>query len=209
MAILSERYIDKDNKRWQKNIFIIHMFYVVCYSVYGSLLANNISFGVLFHIQVACMASMVIYIGYSANVQPAVFNGSFSFNKLFFKYEKSGLTESLSKELKENLNYLLDIEKIYKQSDINLETLAKKLNTNRHNASQVINEHFNMSFHELINTYRIQEAKKILNSDIQRNLNIIDVAYEVGYNNKVTFNKAFKRDTKLTPSQFQKTSFKT
>ena len=196
--------LDEENSRWQKNIFVIHMLYVVCYSAYGFLLANNMTFGFLFHMQVICMALMVMYIGYSANVQPAVFNGSFSFNKLFYKYEKSGLTDSLSLELKDNLIHLFDKEKIYKESGICLETLADKLNTTRHNTSQVINEHFEMSFHELINTYRIREAKEILNNDIQRNLNIIDVAYEVGYNNKVTFNKAFKKDTQLTPSQYQR-----
>lgn len=196
--------VNPQNRKWQRNIYAIHMIYVVCYSAYGFLLANNMTVGFLFHSQVICMALMVMYLGYSANVQPAVFNGSYSFNKLFYKYEKSGLTKSLSLELKDNLLQLFDEEKIYKDSDICLETLSNKLNTTRHNTSQVINEHFQMSFHELINRYRIREAKEILNKDVQRNLNIIDVAYEVGYNNKVTFNKAFKKDTQLTPSQYQR-----
>lgn len=196
--------LSADNGKWQRNIYIIHMLYVVCYSAYGFLLANNMTVGFLFHIQVMCMALMVMYLGYSANVQPAVFNGSYSLNKLFYKYEKSGLTKSLSLELKDSLIRLFDEEKVYKDSTICLETLSEKLNTTRHNTSQVINEHFQMSFHELINRYRIREAKEILNKDVQRNLNIIDVAYEVGYNNKVTFNKAFKKDTQLTPSQYQR-----
>ncbi len=196
--------LDKENKRWQKNIFVIHISYVVCYFAYGFLLANNVIFGPVYYMQIICMAAMVMYIGYSANVQPDVFNGSVSFNKLFYKYEKSGLTKSLSKELKENLVDLFDKEKIYKESNISLESLALQLNTTRHNASQVINEHFQMSFYELVNSYRIQEAKEILTDDLQKNLNIIDVAYEVGYNNKVTFNKAFKKDTQLTPSQYQR-----
>lgn len=204
LASKKKAALDMENSRWQKNIFVIHMLYVVCYSAYGFLLANNITFGFLFHIQVLCMAMMVMYIGYSANVQPAVFNGSFSYNRLFYKYEKSGLTESLSLELKDNIIQLFDLEKVYKENDISLEALSNKLNTTRHNTSQVINEHFNMSFHELINKYRIREAKELLNSDIQRNLNIIDIAYEVGYNNKVTFNKAFKKETRLTPSQYQR-----
>lgn len=199
--------LKKENKLWQKNIFVIHMLYVICYLLYGIQLGNNITSGFLFHMQVAFMASMVMYIGYSANVQPAVFNGSFTFKKLFPKYEKSGLTKSLSSELKESLVHLFDNEKIYKESNICLDTLSVRLNTTRHNASQVINEHFQMSFHELINTYRIQEAKEILHKDRQKNLNIIDVAYEVGYNNKVTFNKAFKKDTRLTPSQYQRIAF--
>lgn len=200
--------LSPESSKWQRNIYIIHMLYVVCYSAYGFLLANNMTVGFLYHMQVMSMALMVMYLGYSANVQPAVFNGSYSFNKLFYKYEKSGLTESLSLELKENLIHLFDEEKVYKDSTICLETLSNKLDTTRHNTSQVINEHFNMSFHELINRYRIREAKEILNNDIQRNLNIIDVAYEVGYNNKVTFNKAFKKDTRLTPSQYQRIAIK-
>ncbi|MFS4493863.1 helix-turn-helix domain-containing protein [Maribacter sp. 2308TA10-17] len=199
--------LDMQNKAWQKNIYLIHILYVFCYVAYGFMLGNNITSGFLFHMQVVSMASMVMYIGYCANVQPAVFNGSFSFNNLFYKYKKSGLTKSLSLELKENLIHLFDNEKIYKESNICLEALSVKLNTTRHNTSQVINEHFNMSFHELINSYRIQEAKAMLNNDIQKNLNIIDIAYEVGYNNKVTFNKAFKKETQLTPSQYQRTSF--
>ena len=99
------------------------------------------------------------------------------------------------------------MKKIYKESNINLEMLSKRLDTTRHNASQVINEHFEMSFHELVNKYRIQEAKEILQDDSKQGWNIIEVAYEVGYNNKVTFNKAFKKDTHLTPTEYQKSSW--
>ncbi len=199
--------ISSPNKSWQKNIFQLHIFYIITYAIYGILIANQISFGFFYHTPIVFMALMVLYVGYSANVQPLVFSGIYALdNRLFYKYEKSGLTKSLSKELMEQIIWLFDTEKIYKESDISLELLAAKLNTTRHNASQVINEHFKVSFYELVNKYRIQEAKEILNQDSQKNLNIIDVAYEVGYNNKVTFNKAFKKDTNLTPSEYQKLS---
>ncbi len=202
----SKEQTNKEHRIWQRNIYFIHIAYVFCYAGYGILISNNIISGFLYHLQLVCMALMVMYIGYCANIQPSVFGGSFTFNKLFFKYEKSGLTPSLSIELKDNLLYLFDEKKIYKENDINLEKLAERLNTTRHNASQVINEHFQMNFHELVNKYRISEAKQIFNKDSQRNLNIIDVAYEVGYNNKVTFNKAFKKDTQTTPSKYQRIS---
>ena len=47
-----------------------------------------------------------------------------------------------------------------------------------------------------------EEAIEILQNDTQGNLNIIDVAYEVGFNNKVTFNKSFKKYYNQTPSQY-------
>ena len=197
--------IDKPNRIWQRNIYVIHISYILFYAVYGILISYDITSGILYHTQVICMALMVMYIGYSANVQPSVFSGILTLSdRLFFKYNKSGLTESLSQELKSSLIELLENKKIYKENDINLEILAEELNTTRHNASQVINEHFGINFHELINKYRINEAKQIFELDYQKNLNIIDVAYEVGYNNKVTFNKAFKKETNLTPSEFQR-----
>lgn len=140
-------------------------------------------------------------LGYANNNQSE--NNFHSKNSNNKKYLKSGLTFDYSLELKENLLHLLNDKKIFKMDNLTLEVLSNELDTNRHNASQVINEHFNMNFFELINQYRIIEAKLILEDDLRQSMNIIDVAYEVGYNNKVTFNKSFKKETMLTPSQYR------
>ncbi|WP_420601631.1 helix-turn-helix domain-containing protein [Flagellimonas sp.] len=200
-----EKLLDVKNQIWQKNVYYIHIFYVLTYTAYGFLIVNTYSSGILYDTSVAAMALMVLYVGYSANIQPDVFSGLHSYTRhLFTKYEKSGLTPSLSAELSENLLHLFAVDKIYKENNINLDMVAQKLNTTRHNTSQIINEHFNVSFHEFVNMYRIKEAKQLLIEDTSRRLNIINVAYEVGYNNKVTFNKAFKKDTQQTPSEYQK-----
>ncbi|NKI33007.1 AraC family transcriptional regulator [Muricauda sp. DJ-13] len=187
--------------RWLGNIYYIHIAYVSTYIIYGISIILGSNSGVFYHTPILMMAAMVVYIGYAANVQPGVFSGQYEYiNKLFTKYSKSGLTASLSEELRSELARLFAEEKLYRKSDINLDFVALKLNTSRHNTSQIINEHFNMGFHEYVNKHRIEEAKELLANT--ENLNIIDVAYEVGYNNKVTFNKAFKKETQLTPSQF-------
>ena len=62
-----------------------------------------------------------------------------------------------------------------------------------------------LNFFHLVNKYRIEEAKEILKNDYERNLNIIDVAYDVGFNNKVTFNKAFKL-FKQIPGEYERNS---
>ncbi|UJH66759.1 helix-turn-helix domain-containing protein [Allomuricauda sp. SCSIO 65647] len=201
----SKKLMDSTSQTWQRNIYFIHILYVATYTTYGILIMNGYSSGMFYNLSIAAMALMVLYVGYSANIQPQVFTGSYTYiNKIFPKYEKSGLTPSLSLELKENLLKLFENDKIYRENDISLGMVAQKLNTTRHNASQVINEHFNVSFHELVNTYRIDEAKKILKEENGPKLNIIDIAYEVGYNNKVTFNKAFKKNTHLTPTEYQR-----
>ncbi|MGW9687001.1 helix-turn-helix domain-containing protein [Flagellimonas sp. 2504JD1-5] len=204
-----EKLLDSRKLVWQKNVYQIHILYVITYTAYGFLVVNQINSGFIYATSTATMALMVLYVGYSANIQPDVFSGVYAYkNRLFPKYEKSGLTPSLSNELKESLVYLFSVEKIYKENNINLDMVAEKLSTTRHNASQIINEHFNVSFHEFVNMYRIQEAKELLLEDKSRKLSIINVAYEVGYNNKVTFNKAFKKDTQLTPSEYQKSTLR-
>ncbi|MBU3821955.1 helix-turn-helix domain-containing protein [Flavobacteriaceae bacterium XHP0103] len=194
-------------EKWKINLYRIHIAYVTSYLIYGlSVFGALGSFSsIMYHLQLGAMCIIIVYIAYMAYVQPDIFNNAHVplMQRLFSeKYQKSGLTDSLSRELKESLVKLLTEEKIYKTNNINLDMLAEKLNTTRHNTSQIINEHFEMNFFELINKFRIKEATDLLEKDTHGNLNIIDVAYEVGYNNKVTFNKAFKKETTFTPSEY-------
>ena len=182
--------------------------YILAYAFYGITISGILivtKSEAIYHFQVLAMSLMVLYIAQTAYLQPKVFNfGSFKLKNGVseIKYLKSGLTEALSEELKGELIKLFTEGKVYRDSNLSLETLSEKLNTTRHNTSQIINEHFDINFFELINKFRIEEAVNLLLEDKNGNLNIIDIAYEVGYNNKVTFNKAFKKTTSLTPTQF-------
>ena len=189
--------------KWQKGLARLVSAYVVFYCIYGLIIVTEVipRIEILFHLQIVTMAIMVLYIGYKAFLTPKLFSSGY-FETDNYKYKKSGLTMSFSEDLKEELMYLLEEEKIYRQNNISLEILSKRLDTTRHNTSQVINEHFGLNFFELINKYRINEALEILQNDTHNNMNIIDVAYEVGFNNKVTFNKSFKKIISLTPTQY-------
>ena len=218
-SLLKERL---DLKKWQYYISTFFSAYVISYVIYGLSVLRVIELPSLVYLQGAILSSLVLYIAYRAFTRPALFliynnketdneipllkeksNKSHQNNSCADKYLKSGLTNDYSLELKEDLLYLLNNRKIFKTNNLTLEKLSIELETNRHNASQVINEHFNMNFFELINQHRIREAKQILEEDLDNNMNIIDVAYEVGFNNKVTFNKSFKKETGLTPSQYR------
>ncbi|NER13166.1 helix-turn-helix domain-containing protein [Leptobacterium flavescens] len=142
---------------------------------------------------------MVAYFGF---MQPDVFNG-LSMEKVipFIKYKKTGLTQSHSLELKDRLLMIMEKEKPFLENDLRLEDLAKSLSLSRHHMSQVINEHFQMSFFDYINQHRIEEAKELLIKN-REDLNISQIAYSVGFNNRVSFYKAFKKFTGTTPSDY-------
>jgi len=192
--------------KWKKNVYGLHVIFVLSYLVYGITVSGIFIPATewFYYSQVMAMSLMVIYMAHMSYVQPEVFKGNIKLlNPInIFKYKKSGLTPSYSIELKKDLLRLLDEDKIYKENNLNLDVLSEKLGTTRHNTSQIINEHFKMNFAELMNKYRIDEAVEIFNNDEFHNLNIIQVAYEVGFNNKVTFNKSFKKYLLQTPSQY-------
>ncbi len=195
---------NKSKHLWQRNIIALHTIYAVAYIIYAAVLVKIINFPILFHLQTMVMVGVVFYVAYISYVRPEIFSGKIKLIDPInlFKYQKSGMTPSYSLELTDNLLKLLNEDKIFKENNLSLEMLSEKLETTRHNASQVINEHFKMNFSELMNKYRIQEAVEILKKDEFNNLKIIQIAYEVGFNNKVTFNKSFKKYLSQTPSQY-------
>lgn len=201
---MENRKLNKNVLMWQRNIIAIYGAYIAAYFVYAAIVTRILPFASLVHFLILVMVGLVFYVAYISYEQPEIFKGRVTLVDpvQLFKYKKSRLTPSYSEELKQNLLFLLDEEKIYKQNNINLELLAEKLGTNRHNTSQVINEHFGMNFFELINKYRISEAVMLLENNAGNEMSIIEVAYEVGFNNKVTFNKSFKKYVAKTPTQF-------
>lgn len=106
------------------------------------------------------------------------------------------------------LMYLLEVEKIYKDSDLSIKFVASKLLLSSRNLSEIINDELKMSFSEFITEFRIKEAQRILSDPKTRDKSVLDIAYDVGYNSKSAFNRAFKNITRMTPSQFRKNAGK-
>ena len=81
--------------------------------------------------------------------------------------------------------------------------LADHLKTTVHMLSQVINEGLNKTFFEMTAQYRIEEAKRLLKE--KPNIKVEEIAEEVGYNSKSSFNTTFKKLTGQTPSEWRST----
>jgi len=115
-------------------------------------------------------------------------------------YLKSPLPQEYKNKYVEELQRLFKEEKPFLSNDFSPETLAQQLGISKHYLSQILSQELQTSFPELINASRIQEACHLLEQ--QENPVIQQVALEVGYNNKVTFYRAFKKFTQQTPSDY-------
>jgi AraC-like DNA-binding protein len=61
----------------------------------------------------------------------------------------------------------------------------------------------NKTFYDLVNGYRVEEAKRLLLNPNNRSFTILSVGFEAGFNSKTTFNTVFKKFTGLTPTDFR------
>lgn len=102
------------------------------------------------------------------------------------------------------LKLAMEDEKLYRNPSINLNTLALQIGYTSKIISIVLNQHFEKSFNEYINEYRIAEFKtKFLGPDFDH-FTITGLALECGFNSQATFQRAFKESTGLSPSEFRK-----
>ncbi|NIW79837.1 MAG: helix-turn-helix domain-containing protein [Calditrichae bacterium] len=148
-------------------------------------------------------------LGYYGYKFPELFR-NIQVKQLNSKYEFSRLSEDDKDLYSSTLVGLMKDEKLYANPDLKLQTLASRLDISPQNLSQIINERFHQNFSEFVNSFRVDEAKRLLVDVAHRHLTIVAIANEVGFNSKSAFNTAFKKFTKQTPSEYleSKTSFR-
>ncbi len=119
------------------------------------------------------------------------------------KYNKSNLNEQDSQRLLRDIQNCMNSAEIICQTDFTLTKLAKHLSSNTTYVSQVINEHYNMSFSNLLGSYRVREACRRMDHVAEYgNKTIEAIAESVGFRSRVAFTKAFKRETGMSPSDY-------
>lgn len=159
------------------------------------------------------VVAFVAILGYFGIQQTSIFTKTSSLEtkkelpkpkKANIRYAKSGLKEAQAKALKEQLIFAMQNEKLYLKRDLSLKELATKFSIHSNYLSQVINEHFGKNFYDFINEYRIDAFKKLVQKPENKNLTILAIAYDCGFNSKSSFNKYFKKSTGITPSEFVK-----
>lgn len=108
--------------------------------------------------------------------------------------------------LKQRLSHIMEEQKPYLDSELNLVKLADLMSITSHQLSYLINTGFNENFFQFINNYRVEKAKDLLRSSEKNNFTILGIAFESGFNSKTSFNTTFKKITNKTPSEFKKES---
>ena len=116
---------------------------------------------------------------------------------------KTGLDLNRINEIVRRIIVLMEREKLYQETELTLQQLADKLQLPTYQVSQAINEGMKRNFYDLVNSYRVEEAKRLLLDPKNTNYTILSVGFEAGFNSKTTFNTVFKKFTGRTPTEFR------
>lgn len=95
---------------------------------------------------------------------------------------------------------LLTLDKIYHEPAYGRADLARELEAQETIVSKVINQHFGKSFPQLLNEYRVEDAKQLLR---ETKASVKVVAEEVGFNSTASFNRVFRDLVGATPSEYR------
>jgi AraC-like DNA-binding protein len=147
----------------------------------------------------------MIILGYNGLKQSTIFLPYFLLKKqeTNSNYDVSKFTES-SDELKVKIKGVLEDNKMYLNQDLNLRILAEKAHLSERQLSAFLNNEMRVSFYDLINSYRIIEAKKRLLSRDYDKFTMEGIGHSCGFKSRSSFFKIFKKETSVSPSAYKK-----
>jgi len=103
------------------------------------------------------------------------------------------------------LDHVMTIERAYRREGLTIGALAVRLGIPEHRLRGLINDGLgHRNFNAFLNSYRIEEAKAALADPSQIDVPVLTIALDAGFQSLAPFNRAFKADTGLTPTEFRR-----
>ena len=105
----------------------------------------------------------------------------------------------------DRLQHLMATERSYRQEGLTIGLLAARLRLPEYRLRTLINDGLgHRNFNAFLNRYRLDEAKAALADPDQVEVPVLTIALDAGFQSLAPFNRAFKADTGLTPTEFRR-----
>jgi len=127
--------------------------------------------------------------------------------------ESDRLTENVDRPVKFDekvhfVNRYMTKNEPFLDPSLTIYDLSKQIEMPAKDLSLLINHELNQHFFDFVNGFRIRKAMEILADPDKKDLTVLEILYDVGFNSKSSFNTAFKKYTQLTPTEYRKKHLK-
>lgn len=92
----------------------------------------------------------------------------------------------------------------YKNPDLKISDLAKLADTSAHALSFLFNQYMQKSYYDYINTYRVDEFKRLVKEIDTSRYTLTAMSQMCGFSSRASFFRHFKSITGITPSEYLK-----
>ncbi|MBI5257228.1 MAG: AraC family transcriptional regulator [Burkholderiales bacterium] len=119
--------------------------------------------------------------------------------------EPAAAPDPAEDRLAEALLRLMSQERAYRSEDLSVASLAAQLRVPEYRLRRLINGRLgHRNFTAFVNGFRLEEARNALADPAQREVPVLTIALDAGFQSIGPFNRAFKAATGLTPTEFRR-----
>jgi len=147
----------------------------------------------------------MIYVTVSGIIQSSIFLPFYDEDEEFTEFESNPLVIN-SKNIDVRFTQLQEImraEKLYLDPDLNAYQLAERLNVHQRTLSSIVRKNGHINFNQYVNTYRVEEAKRLLSALEYEKDAALTIGKRVGFVSRATFYTTFKRTTGVSPLNYK------
>ncbi|MCT4630111.1 AraC family transcriptional regulator [Winogradskyella sp.] len=190
LGLIANQFVFKPKtaglSKWHKVLFysLVAISAILIYQLLGATMTN-------YAIGIALASLVMYFLFFYALQSPEII--------------KKSNPKTLPKPLLKKIKTTIEDDKIYMQPAITLAQLSEAIDTPTYLVSKATKTIYNKSFPEVINSFRINAIKQKLSQPEFANEKIENLAYDVGFNTASTFYNAFKKETNMSPREYQKT----
>lgn len=103
------------------------------------------------------------------------------------------------------LDRSMTLDRVYRQEGLTIGSLAQALGLPEYRLRRLINQALGYrNFNSFLNSYRIAEVKAALADPAQAQVPVLTLALDAGFSSLGPFNRAFKAETGMTPSEYRR-----
>jgi AraC-like DNA-binding protein len=104
-----------------------------------------------------------------------------------------------------DLERLMTVERVYRLESLTIGSLSSTLGVPEYRLRRTINQGLGYrNFPAFLNRYRLEDAKAALADPAQSGVPVLTIAMDAGFQSLPPFNRAFKAETGLTPTQYRR-----
>lgn len=106
-------------------------------------------------------------------------------------------------KLAKQLDVIMKEEKLFKDPELTLSTLAEKLEVKAYLLTKTLNELLHRSFTDYVNEFRVNELEQLIKNPVNDKYTLLSLAFDAGFNSKSSFNRAVKKHLGISPSELK------